>query len=46
MRRLSLVVIVLVLGAIVAGAAYLVTWDIPPPTVSVEKALPDERFPR
>ncbi len=46
MRRLSLVVIVLVLGTIVAGAVYLVTWDIPPPTVSVEKALPDERFPR
>lgn len=32
--------------AIVAGAVFLATWDIPPPTTSVEKVLPDERFPR
>jgi hypothetical protein len=46
MRKLSLVAIVLVLGLLAAGIAYLVTWDIPPPAASVEKVLPDERFPR
>lgn len=32
--------------AIVVGVAFLATWDMPPPTASVEKVLPDERFPR
>jgi Flp pilus assembly protein CpaB len=46
MRKLSLVLIVLVFGALVAGALFLATWDIPPPSATVEKVLPDERFPR
>jgi len=46
MRRLSLIAILLVVGALGAGAVFLVTWDIPPPATSVEKTLPDERFPR
>lgn len=39
---LLLMVLVLVLG----GAAFLAVWDIPPPTASVERTLPDDRFPR
>jgi hypothetical protein len=46
MRRLSLIAILLVVGALGAGALFLVTWDIPPPAMSVEKTLPDDRFPR
>jgi hypothetical protein len=34
--------VILVLG----GGVFLATWDIPPPTVQVERTLPDERFPR
>ena len=46
MRKLSLIVIVIVLAVLVGGGAYLATWEIPPPTTAVEKVLPDERFPR
>ena len=39
----SAIVSVLVL---VIGVAFVLTWDIPPPTMQVEKVIPDERFPR
>jgi hypothetical protein len=28
------------------GMAYLAVWDIPPPTTTVERTLPDNKFPR
>lgn len=31
---------------LVIGVAFVLTWDIPPPTKQVEKVIPDERFPR
>lgn len=37
---------VILVVAVVAGGAFLLTWEIPPPTQSVEKVLPDDRFPR
>jgi len=46
MRKLTLVLVVTVLAALVGVGAYLATWEIPPPTTAVEKVLPDERFPR
>ncbi len=46
MRKSSLVLIVIVLGALVGGAVFLATWEIPPPSAKVEKVLSDERFPR
>lgn len=41
-RFLILATIVLVLG----GAIFLLTWDIPAPSSSVEVVIPDERLPR
>jgi len=41
-RLLALALIVLVLG----GVVFLATWDIPPPTATVETVIPDERLPR
>ena len=39
--------IVLVVLLVVAGAGvFLATWDIPAPVASVEKEIPDDRFPR
>jgi hypothetical protein len=42
-KRLILVsTLVVVLG----GVIFLVTWDIPPPTTTIERVIPDDRLPR
>ncbi len=38
------IAIVLVLALAVGGAAFLATWDMPPPTATVEKVIPNDRF--
>jgi hypothetical protein len=38
--------LVLLLVVTVGGLAVLGTWDMPAPSKTVEKVLPDERFPR
>lgn len=45
MKRLSVLIVLAVL-ALVVGAAFLATWDIPAPVAKVEKVIPDDRFPR
>jgi hypothetical protein len=43
LNRLFLVLsVVLVLG----GAVFLLTWEIPPPTSTIERVIPDEQLPR
>lgn len=44
MRRFRIIAWTVLAGGLVAGAAFLVTWDIPPPTQQVEKVIPDDRF--
>ena len=39
-------IIVLFLAVIGAGGVFLATWDIPAPTESVEKTIPNDRFAR
>ena len=46
MLKAPYIALVIVLLSLVGGAVFLATWDIPPPSKSVEKVLPDERFPR
>lgn len=46
MPKAPYIALVIVLLFLVGGAVFLATWDIPPPSKSVEKVLPDERFPR
>lgn len=46
MKRLPVILFLFVLVLVVGGAGVLATWDIPAPVSSVEKVLPDERFPR
>jgi len=38
--------IILIVAAvlIVGGVVFLATWDMPPPTATVEKAIPNDRF--
>ena len=46
MKNISRIVFIAVVAIIVGGAAFLATWDIPAPMTTVEKVLPDDRFPR
>ncbi len=44
--RLTLVILAVVVVALLGGGAFLATWDIPAPSSTVEKIVPDDRFPR
>lgn len=37
-------VVLAVLVLLVAGAVVLTTWDMPAPTTTIEKVIPNERF--
>tara|TARA_Y100000588_G_scaffold154321_1_gene168436 strand:+ start:1401 stop:1610 length:210 start_codon:yes stop_codon:yes gene_type:complete len=44
MGNTTKILLMLVVLAIGGGLAFLLTWNIPPPTDPIEIALPDERF--
>ncbi len=46
MRKLTTFIAVAILALVGAGAAFLATWEIPPPSAVVEKVIPDDRFSR
>lgn len=46
MKKISVIIVVIVLLAIAGGGIFLATWNIPAPVADVEKAIPDDRFPR
>ena len=46
MRNLSRIILIAVVAVLVGGTAFLATWDIPAPMTTIEKVLPDDRFPR
>ena len=46
MRKISRLVLFLVIALVIGTAAFLATWDIPAPVTTIEKVIPDERFPR
>lgn len=46
MRKMPVVILVLIVVLLAGGAGWLATWDIPAPVTTVEKVIPDERFPR
>jgi hypothetical protein len=46
MRHFSRVVVLVVFALVIGGAIFLATWDIPAPTATVEKVIPNDRFPR
>jgi hypothetical protein len=45
-RVFSRILLMLAIALVVGGAAFLITWDIPPPSATVEIVLPDDRFPQ
>ena len=46
MNLLTKLALFLLVVAIGGGGVFLATWDIPPPSRTVEKVLDDSRFPR
>jgi hypothetical protein len=46
MSRFSRVLLFLVLVGLLGGAVFLATWEIPPPSATVEKVISNDRFPR
>jgi hypothetical protein len=46
MSRFISFLVLLVLLAAGGGVVFLASWDMPAPTKSVEKVIPDDRFPR
>ncbi len=46
MFRASFIAIAVLLAVIVGGGVFLATWEIPAPSMRLEKVLPDDRFPR
>lgn len=44
MGRVSLFVVLLILVALLGGAAALLTVDVAPPTRTIEKVVPDARI--
>jgi hypothetical protein len=44
--RLTLIILSVLIVALLGGGVFLVTWDIPAPSATVEKTVPDDRFPR
>jgi len=44
MRRLTALLALLLVLVLIAGAIFLATWEIPPPTRTVEKPIPSERL--
>ncbi|WP_019645805.1 hypothetical protein [Novispirillum itersonii] len=43
MTRAALIAVLIL---VVGGIGFLATWDMPPPSASVEKVIPNDRFKR
>lgn len=46
MGKLTIALVLLLLLAAGGGAAFLATWEIPPPISNVDKVLPNDNFPK
>ena len=46
MQKLVLIAAAVVVVLLVGGGVFLSVWDIPAPSSTTEKVLPDARFPK
>jgi hypothetical protein len=46
MKRLLLIALVVLVIGCAAGTVFLGTWDIPPPSTTQERVIPNDRFAR
>jgi len=45
MKNISKLVFVALIAILIGGTAFLSSWDIPAPITTIEKVLPNDRFP-
>jgi len=46
MMRVTVFLLLFLVILIIGGGGFLAMWDIPAPSSTIEKTLPDDRFPR
>ena len=46
MKKFITALVILAVLAVAGGIVFLGTWDLPPPTKTVEKTIPNDRFAR
>lgn len=45
MGNIAKIILIVIVVVLVGGGIFLATWDIPAPSSTVEKVLPNDRFP-
>lgn len=45
-KKIPSILLLFVFVVVLGGVVFLATWDIPAPVSTIEKVLPDDRFPR
>jgi len=45
MSKIARLFVVLLFVSLITGVVFLITWDIPAPSVQVEKVITDDKFP-
>ena len=46
MRGLTKFLLIVLIMLLAGSTIFLASWDIPPPSSTIEKTRPDDRFPR
>jgi hypothetical protein len=46
MSTITRVLLVVALVAVLGGAMFLMTWEIPAPSARIEHVIPDDKLPR
>ncbi len=46
MSTIHRLLLALTLVVVVGGFAFLMTWDIPPPTAHIDRVIPDDELPK
>ena len=45
MGNTAKIILILIVVILIGGGLFLATWDIPAPSSTVEKVIPNDRFP-
>jgi hypothetical protein len=45
MGNIAKIILIVIVVVLIGGGLFLATWDIPAPSATVEKTVPNDRFP-